>query len=67
MSKVYARLLELCWGLGLICTVISVVLRLLPALQVKLRVSPRGGLILASALLLCALATAEVRKTPPSS
>ena len=67
MSKVYSGLLEVCWGLGLICMVASVVLRLLPTLQEKLPVSPRGGLMLAAVLFLCALATGEMRRTPTSS
>jgi hypothetical protein len=67
MSKAYRRLLEMCWGLGLICTVASVVLRLLPTLQEKLPVSPRGGLVLAAVLFLCALATGEARRALPSS
>jgi len=67
MSKVYRSVLEVCWGLGLICTVASIVLKLLPTLQEKLPVSPRGGLLLAAVLFLCALATGEARKTLPSS
>ena len=67
MSKVYSGLLGACWGLGLICVVGSVVLRLLPTLQEKLPVSPRGGLILAAVLFLFALATGEMRRTPTSS
>jgi hypothetical protein len=67
MSKVYCRVLEVCWGLGLICTLASIVLKLLPILQGKLGVSPRGGMMLAAVLFFCALATGEARKTPPSS
>jgi len=67
MSKVYCSVLEVCWGLGLICTVASVVLKVLPSLQTKLGASPRGGLLLAAVLFLCALATGEARKAPPSS
>ena len=67
MSKVYRSVLEVCWGLGLICTVASIVLRLLPILQGKLGVSPRSGLMLAAVLFLCALATGEARKTLPPS
>lgn len=67
MSKVYRSVLEVCWGLGLICTLASVVLRLLPILQLKLGVSPRSGMMLAAVLFLGALATGEARKTLPSS
>ena len=65
MSKVYDRLLEICWGLGLISLVGSLILRIAPGLVSKLGVSPRGGLILAGVLFLCAMATGEVKKIPP--
>jgi hypothetical protein len=67
MSKVYRTVLEVCWGLGVICTVAVIVLKLLPILQNKLNVSPRSGLILAAVLFLCVLATGEARKTLPPS
>ena len=67
MPKVYRSVLEVCWGLGLICTLGSIVFRLLPTVQMKLGFSPRGLLMLAAVLFLCVLATAEVGKTPPSS
>jgi len=67
MSKVYRTVLAVCWGLGVICTVAVIVLKLLPILQVKLDVSPRSGLILAAVLFLCVLATGEARKTLPPS
>jgi hypothetical protein len=40
---------------------------MLPNLQDKLGVSPRGGMMLAAVLFLCALASGEAMKTPPSS
>lgn len=67
MHKVYGSVVELCWGLGLISLVAVVVLKLLPILQDKLGVTPRGGMLLAAVLFLCVLATGEARKTPPSS
>ena len=67
MSRVYASVSEVCRGLGLICLVGSLVLRVVPGLTLKLGVSTRGGLILAGVLFLCALATGEARKTPPSA
>ena len=67
MSRVYRTVLEVCWGLGVICTVAVIVLKLLPILQNKLNVSPRSGLILAAVLFLCVLATGEARKTLPPS
>ena len=67
MSKVYRSVLEVCWALGVISLVVSVVLRLVPILQDKLGFSPRGGLVLALILFVCVLATGEARKTPSSS
>jgi hypothetical protein len=67
MSKVYNRVVEVCWGLGLICMVAGIVLKLLPTLQMKLGFSPRGGMTLAAVLFLCAIATGEMRRTLPSS
>jgi hypothetical protein len=66
MATVYSSVLEVCWGLGVISVVASIGLRILPTLQMKLGVSPRGGLLLAAVLFLSALATGEARKTPPS-
>jgi len=65
MSKVRSIVHELSWPLGVICIALSIVLRLLPTLQMKLAVSPRGGLLMAAVLFLCALATGEAEKTPP--
>ncbi|MGA2610480.1 MAG: hypothetical protein ABSH01_23800 [Terriglobia bacterium] len=67
MSKVYRSLLEVCWGVGLICMVGSIVLRLLPMLQDTIGISPRGGMMLAAILFLCAIATGEARRALPSS
>jgi len=67
MSTVYGWVLKVCWTVGLISLVAVFVLKLLPSLQVKLGVTPRGGLILAAVLFLCVLASGEARKTPPSS
>jgi hypothetical protein len=67
MHKVYGSVVELCWGLGLISLVAVIVLKVLPILQDKLGVTPRGGMLLAAVLFLCVLATGEARKTPPSS
>jgi hypothetical protein len=68
MSKVYRRVLEVCWGLGLICTLASIVLKpLLMLVQYKLGVTPRGSMMLAAVFFLGALATGEARKTLPPS
>lgn len=66
MSKVHSIVHEVSWQLGVICVVASIVLRMLPTVQMKLAVTPRGGLVLAAVLFLCALATGEARETPPS-
>jgi hypothetical protein len=66
MSKIRSAVHEVSWQLGAICVAASMVLRLLPIVQAKLGVSPRGGLLLAAVLFLCALATGETKKTPPS-
>jgi hypothetical protein len=67
MSKVYRRVLEVCWALGVVSLVVSVVLRVLPISRIPLGVTPRGGLILAAVSFLGVLATGEAQKTPPSS
>jgi len=67
MSRVYRTVLEVCWGLGVICIVAVIVLRLLPILQVKLELSTRSGLIMVAVLFLCVLATGEARKPLPPS
>ena len=67
MSKVYRTVLEVCWGLGVISTVASIVFRLAPGLQAKVGISPRGGMMLAAVFFLCALATGEVGRVLPSS
>ena len=63
MSKIYSIVREISWQLGVICVLASIVLKILPT---KLPVTPRGALVLAAVLFLCALATPEARKTPPS-
>jgi len=45
----------------------SIVLRLLPMLQDTIGISPRGGMMLAAILFLCAIATGEARRALPSS
>ena len=63
MSKIHSIVHEISWQLGVICVLASAVLKILPT---KLPVTPRGSLVLAAVLFLCALATGEARKTPPS-
>jgi uncharacterized membrane protein YgdD (TMEM256/DUF423 family) len=66
MSKIQSMVHELSWLLGVICVVASIMLRLLSTLQTKLPTTPHGGLVMAAVLFLCALATGEAKKTPPS-
>jgi len=67
MSKIHITVHEVSWQLGVICVLASIVLRMLPTVQIKFAVTPRGGLVLAGVLFLCALATGEARATTPSS
>jgi hypothetical protein len=67
MSKVYRTVLGVSWGLGVICMLGTIVVKLLPSLAAKLDVSPRTGIVLAAVLFLCALASGEAGRTPPSS
>jgi hypothetical protein len=67
MASLCRRLVQVCWGLGLICMLASVVLRVVPVLR-ETSFTTRGGLILAGVLFLCALATREMERTvSPSS
>jgi hypothetical protein len=67
MGKVYHWVLAVSWGLGVICLLAAIVLKLLPSLEKTLGVTTRGGIILAAVLFLCALASGEAQRTPPSS
>lgn len=60
MSRICRILVELCWAGGLLSVVAAVVLKFMPAWRESLAVSPLGGLTLASALFLAALATREM-------
>jgi hypothetical protein len=66
MSKIHSAVHELSWQLGVICVVASLVLKLLQFVRISFPLTARGGLELAAVLFLCALATGEERKTPPS-
>jgi hypothetical protein len=57
-----------CWYAGLLSFVAGVVIKLVPALDLKSPVAPRGFLILAGVLFLGVLATREMERmaTPPS-
>lgn len=62
MSRVYRSLIGVCWALGLLCMVAGAVLRFVPIFAERFALSPRGGLILAAVLFLCALATREMER-----
>ncbi len=67
MSRAYRVLIGVSWGLGLLSLALGATLRLLPSLAERMNTTPRGGLILAGVLFLCALATREMeRMTCPS-
>jgi hypothetical protein len=57
MARVYRIMVKACWGLGVLSLVIGGAIRLFPSWAARLGTSPRGGLILAATLFLCALAT----------
>lgn len=63
MARLCRSLVQLCWGLGLLCMLTAVVFRLVPTLAKQTTLDPRGGLILAGVLFLCALATREMERT----
>jgi len=63
MVRLYRSIVQICWILGVVSMVAGVVLKVVPTLGERLGTSPRGGLILAGVLFLCALATGEVQRT----
>jgi hypothetical protein len=60
MTRVYRIIVKACWGLGVLSLVIGVAIKLFPSWALRLDTSPRGGLVLAAALFLCALATRAI-------
>ena len=68
MLHLYRMFIKVCWGLGLVSTVIAVLLKLAPTLAKRFHTEPHAGLIFAGVLFLCALATREMeRAASPSS
>ena len=63
MARLCRSLIRVSWGLGLLCTVLGVLIRLVPYLEAKSTFTARGVLILAGVLFLCALATREMERT----
>ncbi len=66
MSRFYRFLVSVSWALGVLSLIVGVVFRLVPALSVKTTFTPRGGIILAGALFLCALATRAIERSGPA-
>jgi hypothetical protein len=66
MAAIYPILIRISWALGLLSLLAAVVLKLIPSLIDKLRVSPRGGLEFAVALFLCAIATQYIERAKSS-
>lgn len=62
MARLYSIIVELCWGLGVLSGVIAVLIKLVPSWSLKMNVTPTAGLLLASTLFLCALATREMEQ-----
>jgi len=67
MSKIYCRVIEVCWGLGLICTLGAIVLKLMIMLNYTPGITARASAVLAAVCFLGVLATGEARKTLPPS
>ena len=43
MSRIYRILVESCWGLGVLSTLVAVALKLVPTWAEMVRTTPRGG------------------------
>ena len=63
MARLYRSLMEVCWLLGVICMLLGVVLKFAPVLMHRFNIEPRGALIMAAVLFLCASATRAVGRT----
>ena len=62
MRKLYRGLVVISWLLGVVCLVAAIVLRFMPSLETRFDISARGGIFLAIALFLCALASREMEQ-----
>lgn len=60
MSQLYNTLGRVSWALGLVTMVGGVVMKVMPALEKRLDLSPHGIEIFAGALFLCALASRDL-------
>ena len=66
MARVYRIVVKACWGLGVLSLVIGVAIKLFPSWTARFATSPHGGLLLAVALFLCALATRAMEEGGPA-
>ena len=66
MARVYRIVVKACWGLGVLSLVIGVAIKLFPCWAARLDTSPRGGLVMAATLFLCALATRAMEAGGPA-
>ena len=57
MTRLFSITVMMSWGLGVVSGLAAVAVKLVPAWGAQFNVAPRGGLLLASTLFLCALAT----------
>ncbi len=68
MARIYRILVGVSWGLGLLSMMVGAVLKLVHGWAAAWNTSPRGGMIFAGTLFLCALATREMeRSVSPTS
>ena len=65
MSRLYRILIAVCWGLGLLSMVAGAALKFAPNLSRSVNTEPRGGLVFAGVLFLCALATQGMERESP--
>jgi len=61
MTGIYGTLSKVTWGLGVIALILGVLARIVNLFgNVDWRFTPRGALVIAAVLFLCAIATREV-------
>ena len=63
MRKLYHAIFVASWLLGILSLLAAIVLRFIPATGARFDVSARGGIFVAMALFLCALASREMGRS----
>jgi hypothetical protein len=63
MARLYRSFMEICWALGVASLVTGTVLKFSPVLVHRFATEPRGVLVFAGVLFLCAIATRAVGRT----